>query len=68
MGSFTYYSFNTYIRWKDLPVVLGFDEQMIDVFEIPFPAVSSSCFSGNKPMKSYRILSVGNNLSKLEIH
>jgi hypothetical protein len=39
MGSFTYYSFNAYIRWKEYPVVLGFDEQMADIFEIPFPAV-----------------------------
>jgi hypothetical protein len=40
MGAFTYYSFNTYIRWKNYPVILGFDEQLTDIFEIPFPAVS----------------------------
>jgi hypothetical protein len=44
MGSFTYYSFDAYIRWKDYPVVLGFDEQMADIFEIPFPAVNSRSF------------------------
>jgi hypothetical protein len=44
MGSFTYYSFNAYTRWKDYPVVLGFDEQMEDIFEIPLPAVSSCSF------------------------
>jgi hypothetical protein len=44
MGSFTYYSFNTYTRWKNYPVVLGFDEKMADISEIPFPAVRSSSF------------------------
>jgi hypothetical protein len=47
MGSFTYYSINTYIRWKEYPVVLGFDEQMADISEIPFPAVRSGSFFEN---------------------
>ncbi len=44
MGSFTYYSFNTYTRWKDYPVILGFDEQMTDISEISFPAVRTGSY------------------------
>ncbi len=40
MLAFTYYSINTYTRWKDKPVVLGFDEQLTDIFDIPFPAIT----------------------------
>jgi amiloride-sensitive sodium channel len=38
--AFVYYSFNTYIRWQDHPIILGFDEQVTDIFQIPFPAIS----------------------------
>ncbi len=35
-----YYTFNTYTRWLERPVILEFDEVPTDVFEIPFPAVT----------------------------
>jgi hypothetical protein len=39
MVAFSYYSLNTYDQWKAKPVILGFDEQLADIFEIPLPAV-----------------------------
>jgi hypothetical protein len=39
--AFTYYSLSQYLRWKSTPIVLGFDESLVDVFEIPLPAVSA---------------------------
>jgi amiloride-sensitive sodium channel len=36
----SYYSLETYIRWQERPVILGFDQQQTSVFEIPFPSVS----------------------------
>jgi hypothetical protein len=39
IGAFTYYSLNTYIRWRADPIVLGFEKQLTNIFEIPLPAV-----------------------------
>jgi hypothetical protein len=39
--AFTYYSLSQYLRWQSTPIVLGFDESLVDVFEIPLPAVSN---------------------------
>jgi hypothetical protein len=39
MLAFSYYSFDTYSRWRNKPIILGFDEQLTEIYEIPLPAV-----------------------------
>jgi hypothetical protein len=31
---------NNYYLWKKKPIILGFNEQLTDIFEVPFPAVT----------------------------
>lgn len=31
---------DTYIKWQDSPVILGFDETLVPVHKIPFPTVT----------------------------
>jgi hypothetical protein len=41
IGAFTYYCLNAYIQWRHDPVILRFDQQPTNIFEIPLPAVSN---------------------------
>lgn len=30
----------TYLKWQDTPVILGFDETLVPVHQIPFPTIT----------------------------
>jgi len=31
---------DTYLKWQDSPVILGFDETLVPVHKIPFPTIT----------------------------
>ncbi|XP_037826361.1 pickpocket protein 28-like [Lucilia sericata] len=35
-----YYMWETYDKWSNTPVILGFDETLVDISTIPFPAIT----------------------------
>ncbi len=41
LTAFIYYSFNIYKGWCEEPIVMNFDDKLADIYEIPFPAVST---------------------------
>jgi hypothetical protein len=45
LTAFSYYSFKTYMKWYDNPIILEMDEQLTKIYEIPFPAVSRNLLS-----------------------
>jgi hypothetical protein len=38
-SAFSYYSFSSYARWCEEPIVINLDEKLAKIYEIPFPAV-----------------------------
>jgi hypothetical protein len=41
LSAFIYYSFDIYRGWCEEPIVMNFDDKLADIYDIPFPAVST---------------------------
>ncbi|XP_037826365.1 pickpocket protein 28-like [Lucilia sericata] len=36
----TYYMWGSYVKWSNIPIILGFDETLVKINQIPFPTIT----------------------------